>query len=209
MNTYKAVGVVAIHNGRVTLSSDQAKRRIHHIKPKNKKQKEGVYEVLESIQFKIGETFGYDGEIPKSMAKVLVNAGDEDDNTEDKPISLTDVVIDISFLEENFPNLVSTIKESGIKTVEINLDLLKEYHQDLIDEIKEEIGEENKIDIIIEAIELLENENDDHWTEEGLPQVTAIESVMGIDITADERDEAVEKITKLRSLCSRLFEEKE
>jgi len=47
---------------------------------------------------------------------------------------------------------------------------------------------------IIEAINLLDDDNDDHWTSDNKPQVKALEEILGKDITADQRDEAFKLI---------------
>lgn len=43
---------------------------------------------------------------------------------------------------------------------------------------------------ILRAADTLNPENRDHFTSDGRPQVKALESVLGYDITADERDRA-------------------
>lgn len=67
MNKYEAVEVINLHVGHVALDEDQARRRIHNIK----EVKNGVYEIINPIQFKIGEKFGYEGEVNKALAQSL------------------------------------------------------------------------------------------------------------------------------------------
>jgi len=158
MNEYKAEGVVTIHGGRVLLNEDQAKRRAHAIQPKKKNQKKGVYKVIAPIQFKIGEEFGYDGEIPKTIAKLLTD-----------------------------------------------LDYAKaadEAHKELID-------------TIIETIEQLEDGNEEHWSEDGVPNINVIQDVMGRELTEANINEAMSLVKdsgedgEKGGLWSRLFGNKE
>lgn len=62
MKTYKALSVVNLSSGVVALSSDQYRRRKHNL---GVKAAVG-WPIVNEIQFKIGETFGYDGVIGKS-----------------------------------------------------------------------------------------------------------------------------------------------
>lgn len=61
-------GPLAVHSGQVTLTAEQAASRRHALKAVevNPKTGAGVYEVLQTIQFKRGERFGYDGEVGKN-----------------------------------------------------------------------------------------------------------------------------------------------
>ena len=64
------------------MTKDQAEPRMHNLT----KVEEGVYRVERTIQFKNGETFGYDGEIPKiqysNMEPVEDETGSEDEKGE-------------------------------------------------------------------------------------------------------------------------------
>lgn len=48
-----------------------------------------------------------------------------------------------------------------------------------------------RIEAIRGAIAQLDTDNEEHWNADGSPAVEAIEHVLGYDITAEERDEAV------------------
>lgn len=61
MKTYVANDTVTVHEGKVTLSPAQYKRRASLVD----KVGGDVYLVVSPVQFKAGEIFGYDGEIPK------------------------------------------------------------------------------------------------------------------------------------------------
>lgn len=57
-----------VNSGQVKLSAEQAAVRRHALRAidVNAKTGAGVYEVLQPIQFKRGESFGFDGEISKA-----------------------------------------------------------------------------------------------------------------------------------------------
>lgn len=57
---------VNVNSGQVQLTREQAKPRLHNLKPvKVDKDGAGVYSVEQPIQFKRGEKFGYDGQVGK------------------------------------------------------------------------------------------------------------------------------------------------
>ncbi|MCK5602111.1 hypothetical protein KAR91_09585 [Candidatus Pacearchaeota archaeon] len=72
MKNYEVTGRVArFSTGVVVLSHAQASARIHNLKDLGK----GEYEIVNPIEFKNGEKFGYDGDVPKVMASVVTKAG--------------------------------------------------------------------------------------------------------------------------------------
>jgi len=65
-----ATSVVALSAGAVVgLSKDQASARSHAVSPVP--DRKGWYLVKAQVQFKAGEQFSYDGELPKGMAETL------------------------------------------------------------------------------------------------------------------------------------------
>jgi hypothetical protein len=71
MEHYRVIGHKAeIHGGQVQLTDVQAAPRAHNLESLGK----GLYNVTAPIQFKAGETFGYDGEFPKAMAEICMPA---------------------------------------------------------------------------------------------------------------------------------------
>lgn len=67
MQTYQATGVVGLNAGaQVKLSKEQAASRAHALTAQGK----GVYLVRERIEFKAGEIFGLDGDLPKHLAEL-------------------------------------------------------------------------------------------------------------------------------------------
>ena len=71
MNRYTTTAVVNLTSGTLELSKDQARRRIHALE----KVSDGKYLIKSLVQFKAGETFGYDGVIPKDAAEGVLIAG--------------------------------------------------------------------------------------------------------------------------------------
>lgn len=71
MQTYQALKIITLHSGQVELTADQARRRIACLEGKNH-QKSGVFSVVKPVQFKAGEIFGYDADVPKAQAGQLV-----------------------------------------------------------------------------------------------------------------------------------------
>lgn len=60
----------AIHCGVLELTEAQAKPRLHNLNVLG----EGRFEVLRTVEFKQGEEIGFDGELPKSMGRVMTPA---------------------------------------------------------------------------------------------------------------------------------------
>lgn len=63
MKEYQAKQVVTLGAGRVRMDADQAKTRAHNVSPEG----EGVFVIVNAIQFKRGERFGWDGDVPKAL----------------------------------------------------------------------------------------------------------------------------------------------
>lgn len=68
MKQYKATVVTTLVGGNVELDEDQVRRR-RHILTANE---DGSHAVKDKIQFKVGEEFGYDGDVPKGMVVDLM-----------------------------------------------------------------------------------------------------------------------------------------
>lgn len=67
--TYTVIEAIQISQGRLKLNDMQAERRADFI------EKDGDgYKVLQPVWFKVGETFGFDGELPRS-AQILLEEG--------------------------------------------------------------------------------------------------------------------------------------
>lgn len=68
MKTYTVTGIVAvIAAGTLRLTAQQAGTRSHAIRPLG----DDLFEIIAPVQFKQGETFAYDLEIPRSLAQCL------------------------------------------------------------------------------------------------------------------------------------------
>lgn len=74
MKNYQVTGkVVSISSGIVELVKHQSDARIFALIPVGKNR----FEVKKTIHFKHGETFGYDGELPKALALALAETTEE------------------------------------------------------------------------------------------------------------------------------------
>ncbi|MCR4332814.1 MAG: hypothetical protein NUV34_08975 [Sulfuricaulis sp.] len=67
MKEFTATALVKLGAGRVRMDADQAKTRAQNLHPVS----DGVFEIVNPIQFKRGERFGWDGEVPKAMAEAF------------------------------------------------------------------------------------------------------------------------------------------
>ena len=80
MKKYKANAVVGLLSGKVKLTKDQASSREFSVECISKKG--NTYKIIEGIQFKAGEEFSYDGDIPKSVALDVSKLGKKETDTE-------------------------------------------------------------------------------------------------------------------------------
>ena len=62
-------GQASLHSGKVKLSPSQAKDRAHNIKKID--AEEGLFEIIQTINFKRGEEFSYDGPVNKAQLEEL------------------------------------------------------------------------------------------------------------------------------------------
>jgi len=62
-----------IHSGVLALSGEQASSRRHALKEIDA----GLFQVVSSVEFKLGEVFGHDGDLPKSMASQVKTPGEK------------------------------------------------------------------------------------------------------------------------------------
>jgi len=74
----------------LTLSKGQAAIRSHALKALG----DGRYETTAPVEFKVGESFGYDGELPKSLASVIEPVGKPRTNAARKPATVVIVAAD-------------------------------------------------------------------------------------------------------------------
>jgi hypothetical protein len=72
---YVSTQPITLSEGSVLgLTPAQAAPRRHALKPSGKK---GVYTTTQPVQFKAGESFYYEGDIPKGMADAVMTAADK------------------------------------------------------------------------------------------------------------------------------------
>ncbi len=81
MKKYTITGSpVRLVGGVLGLTEKQAAPRLHHLKPLKKK---GLFEIVQPVVFKVGEVIGFDGDIPKSQAKLMVSDADKEQSEAD------------------------------------------------------------------------------------------------------------------------------
>ena len=68
MQQYEALTFLQLHAGKVEIEEAQYLRQAHQLEATAHK---GVFEITGHAGFKAGETFGYDGEIPKTLADAV------------------------------------------------------------------------------------------------------------------------------------------
>ena len=74
---YKVTGdFIEFHSGILEIEESQSKPRIHNLR----KVKDNTFEVMRKVQFKRGETIGYDGELNKYMLGLLEAVEDTGEN---------------------------------------------------------------------------------------------------------------------------------
>jgi len=69
MNKYEAIDAIKVSDGIVELDESQAKRRKNFIEKITPGKPD--FKVKKPFEFKAGEVFGYDGELPKSANKIV------------------------------------------------------------------------------------------------------------------------------------------
>lgn len=66
MKLYRTLAIIRLFAGKIGLTDDQAKKRLNYLS----KVKDNVYEVVQEVVFKAGETIGLE-HTPKPYRKVL------------------------------------------------------------------------------------------------------------------------------------------
>jgi len=64
MEQYTATRPITLQFGVLGLTAQQATARAHNLDELN----DGRFRIVQPVQFKAGELFGYDGDLPKSLA---------------------------------------------------------------------------------------------------------------------------------------------
>lgn len=80
MKNYLTKKPISLLSGKIRLSDDQANARSDQLS----KIVDDVYWISSKIEFKAGEIFGYDGDLPKTLAASVdeIISGDSDDQPE-------------------------------------------------------------------------------------------------------------------------------
>jgi len=71
MIKYEIIGkAIELTGGILHLTPEQAKSRLHALKPLN----DGLFEILKTVTFKVGEKIGFNGDIPKALAGQIIDS---------------------------------------------------------------------------------------------------------------------------------------
>jgi hypothetical protein len=97
MKTYKMLAPVTLRSGTVRLTKEQAKGRGYKLAPI--KSKQDHYTLTAPNQFKADEVIGYDGDIPKIHAALVVDVEKIKPTTTAKPIDPQNVIDIIDVLD--------------------------------------------------------------------------------------------------------------
>jgi len=214
MNIYLVTGVLNIHSGLLLLNNDQANRRNHvlvkqstkvpSLKLSDEEQqflKEGddnplaVYKLIGSTQFKIGEKIGYDGELNKAtstMLTLVVEVVDQQESQEQEPVVDEALVNAIVELDPENPAHFANNGKPEIKVLAGLLDR-KVSGKERDDAFK---VFNQRQDEIITAIGALEKENDDHWDEDNVPNLSVVSEMIGYSISQAECELAYQAVLK-------------
>ena len=99
MNKYTATSMVRLPKfARVKLTKEQAAPRRHNLDVVD--EKAGIYEVKNTIEFKAGEVFGYDGELPKAERMNIDSGADSGKKKETPPLNMDNVIDIIDVIDD-------------------------------------------------------------------------------------------------------------
>jgi len=167
MNTYETIDVVTLRAGNLKLDKDQLRRRRHLLAPTGER---GIYKIEKPVQFKVGEVFGFDGDIDRLLESKLIDSetgakiSDQRRREENKPAGSKGSVI-TGF----FANLFG--KKSDAELAE----------------------DELRFTELVEAIGKIDQGNPAFWTKDKGPVLKTLREVaQRDDLTEDQRDAAWE-----------------
>ena len=123
-----------LHTGTVELTERQAKDRSHLVEPVAKKK--GLYNIVETITFKKGEGFSYDGEINKALLEEVGEVVDvkakkaakdkADKKAKEAANALVTAQIRITELETEVVSEKERADEAEAKVVELETEVVSE-----------------------------------------------------------------------------------
>lgn len=183
MKKYTTVERVNLTSGLLELDDDQARRRKRQTEPVEGEK--NIYKILQTVQFKSGETFGYEGgEINRGLSRKFEGdpwAPKKPENP-DGPL-LTDIIKAIATLDPDKGAQWTTNGAPQVKALQEALGQdISAGDRDAAWQLYQEHDE------IVEAIVQLDPENAEQWTDDKKPDVKAIQIVMERDITEGNRD---------------------
>lgn len=198
MNEYQVTArAVTIREGRVQMTDEQARRRRHHTRPV--KGEAGIYEVISPFQFKHGETFGYDGEVSKSLMADVTTVGDVPPNArpEDPADLQSAIVAAIRGLDEDNPDNFTGGGKPQVPALMLALGYTisaKERDAAWAEASKTPAAtmDEERMAAIQEAIGALDADADGHFDEDGMPNPAVVNDLLDFEATDEEVAAAAE-----------------
>lgn len=123
--------------------------------------------------------------------------------------SLTPIAKRVNATRETFVQDVTDALDEGDKAREKLADIVALFGTDDVDELNVKAAVElllqdqknamaDKPATLAEAVKLLDDANDDHWTQTGKPKIAAIETILGSDVTAAQYDQLPESDKRVR-----------
>lgn len=194
MKEYQVTAVaVTIHEGRVRMTADQARRRRHHTRPVEGQK--DVFDVVRPFQFKRGETFGYDGEVSKFLMADLSAPGEGPPAGSDDPATRAAAILAaVRALDENDPKNFTNSGSPKVPVLEKALGFkVTAAERDAAwteaSKTPEAQVDEERVALIQEAIGALDPE---HFDDDGMPYPKAINELLDIEVTDEEVATAAE-----------------
>lgn len=131
--------------------------------------------------------------------------------------SLTPIAKRVNATTETFAQAVNNALDENDKLREKLADIVALFGTDEVDELNVKAAVElllqdqkkameqgnvmaGKPTTIAEAVQLLDDTNDDHWTQTGKPKIAAIETILGSDVTAAQYDQLPDSDKRVRKV---------
>ena len=177
MKKYTTAEVVNLTAGLLELNEDQARRRKHLIEPVD--GEDGIFKIAQTVQFKAGETFGYEGsDMNSGLSRKFKGdpVGTAKKEADEKAAAdLPDA--------DNKPHTHGMIEKAG--SFFTNL-FGKISEDDLDDDERAFVG-------LITAIEGMDPDDGSLWTKQSGPKLNALREMTGnAELTDHDRDAAWE-----------------
>lgn len=220
MNIFQITSPAKLHEGLLILNEDQARRRNHLLVKQSAKVKSfkldadelafitpekgelAVYKLIGDTMFKAGERIGYDGELNKAMAALLKPVSEVENATAEALEEAEPDPTLVMAIAELDPNNSAHFNTHGKPELKILEGLLKRkvtgkerdaahaYYQAHGAPDSQEL-EATIADDLLEALTMLDDNDDDSYEEDGTPKLAVISNLVGREVTADELEAAL------------------